>query len=142
MPNSTDINWTPIVAFYFSVSFQGGVQCTVSFSEVSGLELTREIDENRCPKNITHPNLVLKRAMQPLPEELSTWITKCTRFNEWINTCNVIVSLMDEDDKIVASWECSNAYPKKWGLTPLLADKSGLVMETLELTYDILERKK
>lgn len=136
-----NIDWTPVVGFYFKVSFQEGVQCDVSFSEVSGLDVELEINPDGHIEKIKHSDLTLKRAMQPLPEILSDWIKKCISLECFIATCTVVISLLNENADIVASWSCSKAYPKKWSLSPFNSEENKLVSETLTLTYDVLKRE-
>lgn len=138
---SNSVDWIPVVGFYFLVSFQGGIQSDVSFSEISGLEVEMEINSDGQIEKIKHPDLVLKRPMQPLPEVFSKWVNDSINLNTYINTCTINISLLGEGGKIMASWSCSRAYPKKWSLTPFNSeDGNKLVMETLVLNYDELKR--
>ncbi len=140
--SSNNITWTPVVAFYFRVSFLGGVQCNVSFSEINGLDIEMVFDEQGYPTKTKHPDLVLTRAMNATPDDLSKWIKQCTDFDGFIKTCNITICLVDEKGAVVAVWHCTNAYPKKMSVSPFKADDSKLVIETLTLVYDHLERKK
>lgn len=148
------LNWTPIVEFYFQVQFQFGSQhLTASFQEVSGLEqelklqdLTQVGDDGvniRLPKEVVHGNITLKRALEPLSEEFSNWVNKCFNYatDGRITPCNMIISLLDSERNSVACWACSHAFPTKWNLGTLDAQRSGLAIETLTITYNRLERK-
>lgn len=141
--------------FYFQVEFHLGSQrISASFQEVSGLE--QEIvleqvnpagDEGlkiKLPKEISHGSIILKRALEPISEELSAWVKKCFDYANGgkITPCNLVVFLMDSKSKSVACWTCSNAYPIKWNLSALDAQKSGLAIETMTITYNRLERKE
>lgn len=142
----TDSTWAPPMAFYFKVNFQGGVQCTIPFSEVSGLDIKWEIDKNketgqRYLTKTTHPDLTLKRALAPLSDSFSKWVKDCFDVNKIpVKCCNIIISLINEKKEIVASWTCFNAYPKEWSISTFNAMEGKLVMETLVLDYDFLER--
>lgn len=152
MPNE---NWTFPVEFYFRVQFHlEGQPVTVSFAEVSGLDAEFVLKETEqvgsdgvkllLPQSVKHGDITLKRAVESHSEKLSQWINKCFNFmdNGFISPCDVVISLMDSKQEIVASWMCTRAYPKKWNLGTLDALKSGLVIETMTLTYNRLERKK
>lgn len=136
------MDWTPVVAFYFRVSFQRGVQGSVSFSEVKGLDMKMVFDKNGYPTERTHSDLVLVRAMEALPDDLSKWIKKCTDFNGFIQACDITISLMNEKGAVVAVWHCTHAYPKEWSISPLDAKEGKLVIETLTFKYNDLQRKK
>lgn len=147
-------NWVPFVDFYFQVQFHFGDQrLTASFQEVSGLEqeimlqdLAQVGDDGvkiRLPKEVVHGNIVLKRALEPLSEEFSDWVNKCFNYatNGRIIPCNMVISLMDAERNSIACWSCSHAFPIKWSLGALDAQRSGLAIETMTITYNRLERK-
>ena len=153
----SDVNesWTFPVEFYFSVQFHmEGQPVTVSFTEASGLDAEFVLQETEQigsdgvkilhPQSVKHGDIVLKRAVEPLSEKLSQWANKCLNFmeNGFISPCDVVISLMNSKQEIVASWMCTRAYPKKWNLSTLDAQKSGLAIETMTLTYNLLVRKK
>lgn len=147
-------NWSPIMEFYFQVQFHFGSQhITASFQEISGLEQEIKFQELaqagsdgvkiRLPKEVVHGNLTLKRALEPLSEEFSAWVNKCFNYatNGRITPCTMVISLMDSERKAVASWSCSHVFPTKWNLGTLDAQRSGLAIETMIMTYNRLERK-
>lgn len=148
-------NWAPPVDFFFQVQFHLGAQPeTVSFMEVNGLESEITLQESnlsgsdgvkvKLPQAVVHGNITLKRALEPTSEQFTSWVNKCFRFmeNGFISPCDMIISLMDSQNQALASWTCTRAYPVKWNLGTLDAQKSGLAIETLVITYNILERKK
>lgn len=150
-----DNNWAPPVEFYFQVQFHLGSQrFTASFQEVSGLEQELKLQELsqagddgvkiRLPKEVVHGNITLKRALEPLTEDISNWVNKCFNYatNGFISPCNMVISLMDSGGKSVACWSCNHAFPIKWNLGTLDAQRSGLAIETMTITYNRLERKK
>ena len=154
MPNNNG-NWVSPVEFYFQVQFHLGSQpVTASFMEVSGLDVEITLQETnlmgsdgvkiKLPQAVTHGNITLKRALEPLSEKLSEWANKCLGFmmNGFISPCDMIISLMDSNQQAVASWVCTRAYPVKWNLATLDAQKSGLAIETMTIAYNLLERKK
>jgi len=148
-------NWIPPVEFYFQVEFHFGTRhISASFMEVGGLEqeiITQEINQKgndglniKLPKEIKCGNIILKRPLNPLSEEITAWVKRCFSFQTdgRIVPCSLIISLMDSQQQFVACWACSHAYPIKWSLGTLDAQKSGLAIETLTITYNLLERKE
>lgn len=145
--------WSLPVSFYFQVQFHGKPKMTgVRFQEVSGLQLERKVEVLKCggdpenvqyvPGELSHGNIILKRALEPMDEELTQWIRECLALSGKITPRNMVIFLMNADRQALACWFCSNAYPVKWGMSSLNAMESGLAMETIELAFDTLERKK
>lgn len=156
MPGGNNNTWVPPVNFYFSVGFQWGSQkAAASFQEVSGLELemvTRSIhplgDEGGqilATGEIKHSHIVLKRPLEMLKQEIADWVKECFSFmvgTNKIRPCLLIISLLGADGQPYASWECTQAFPVKWSLSAMDAEKSALAIETLTLTCKTLERIK
>lgn len=154
MPEGNNSTWIPPVNFYFSVGFQwGSRKTTASFMEVSGLEfemVTQTIkplgDEGGqilATGEIKHSNIILKRPLEPLDKEIAKWAKECFSFmvgTNKIRPCLLIISLLGADGKPYASWECTQAFPVKWSLSPMNALESKLSIETLTLTCKTLER--
>lgn len=147
--------WAPPVSFYFRVVIQGAPKISdTDFLEVSGLKLELETEtlqeggENnflhQVPKQVKHGNLVLKRALEPLTNGLETWIKETFEggFATKIKPRDIVVYLMDENGKALRCWWCSHAYPVKWEVGVFNAQENKLAIETLELCYNLLERKK
>lgn len=147
--------WVPPVSFYFRVVIQGAPKISdTDFLEVSGLNVEMEVEtlqeggENdflhQVPKRVKHGNLVLKRALEPLANELETWLKETLEggFAKKIKPRNIVVYLMDEKGKALRCWWCSHAYPVKWDVGVFNAQENKLAIETLELCYNLLERKK
>ncbi len=146
-----DNEYTLPVSFYFSVGFMGGLN-EVAFKEVSGLssemevETLREGGENsyelKLPKQVKHSNLVLKRALMPLTNTVEAWI----KLNMESNLSLLIVpdiitiSLCDADGIPLRVWSCVGAFPVKWEVDTMDAEKNSVLIETLELAYSSLTR--
>lgn len=142
------------VAFYFKLSFEMNSHIEdTAFAEVSGLnqsletEIVQEGGENsighRVPKNISHQNLVCKRALQPLLNSgLSRWVESIMSGNlsEPIATYNATVFLLDLVGNPVIAWSVTGLYPVKWSLAPFDSRKNELAMETIEFDYDTIIR--
>lgn len=147
--------WVPPVSFYFKVVFQGSPKIEdAGFLEVSGLREEIEVQElqeggennyfHQIPKRVKHGNLVLKRALEVLGNPLETWIKDTLEggFAKRIKPRNIVVMLLDAKGKALRCWWCSNAYPVKWEVTAFNSLDNKLAIETLELCYNLLERKK
>ncbi len=146
---------TPPVAFHFNVTFTGldPPVADMAFQEVSGLETKiettplREGGENRfvhnLPDKVTHPNLVLKRAMTTMASGLVLWCKSTLEggFDETIKTKGVVIMLMNELMAPVATWSVENAFPVKWSTGNFDAMKNELAIETIELSYLSIQRK-
>lgn len=144
--------WAPPVSFYFQVQFHGEPKISgVRFQEVSGLRQERRMDPGEAEDfqnlshthmKLSHENIVLKRALDPLDEELSEWIRECMASSGKIKPRNLVIFLMDMNCQAVACWFCMKAYPVKWEVSSFNAMKSQLAIETVEMAFDMLERKK
>lgn len=149
---SDSSTWKPPVLFHFRVDFQwkGGDKASASFSEVEGLsqELvlagqgTKSDGTPGHPKGIKPADIVLKRAIEPLNEKITEWLNNCFNFQDtgWIDTCTVIISLLDENSKITARWVGLRAIPVKWQIAGLNAGKSEIATETITLRHTKLIR--
>lgn len=140
------LEYYPPVGFHFRVEFQDidGVQPTDTyFQEVSGLsfdienETVKSGGENRfsykLPTRASYPNLVLKRGLLT-DSGLIDWVTEAVETME-VRLATVIVILLNEQHEPLQTYRCVNAWPQKWSLSNFNAEKSELVVETLELVY-------
>lgn len=153
MENEDTPGWSPPVAFYFLVSFQEDSNIPeTAFQEVSGLKMEMEVEavkeggENQfihqLPTGVKHGNLVLKRASLPLDHALETWIVNALEgsFKARITPYEVVISLIDAGNWPVRAWSLSNVYPLKWEVSTFDSRKNELVIETLELSYNEINR--
>jgi conserved hypothetical phage tail region protein len=138
------------VAFYFNVEMYGK---TVSFKEVSGLDLELECEtipqggvrENELilPKKIKHKNLVLKRALNKKDMDFFKWIYDLhyglNNTARPIELTDIIVSLLDASGSPIYKWICRKAYPVKWSIDPLNSTKNDVLTESLEFAYGKLD---
>ena len=139
----------PLPGFHFLVTFDGlpgGIAIIDSqFSDVSGLSaelITEELMEggenrfvHKLPVRVKFPNLVLKRALFPLSTPLIIWAQDAIN-NLDINTCNVLVTLLNDVHMPVKIWNFTNAYPVKLQISDFKASDNTVVIETIELAYD------
>lgn len=147
-------HWIPPVEFYFRVDFQkeGKQMFQASFLEISGLSQTIELKEMtqsgndgvriKLPEAVKCGNITLKRPLGPLSGSLVAWVNKCFSYtiNGQIEPYDMIIKLLDKDGNPVAGWLCTHTFPIKWNLGGLDASKSGLALETLEMTCNRLKR--
>ena len=145
--------WVLPVSFYFQVQFHGTPKIAgVRFQEVTGLKLERKVtvlkkggdseETQYVPEELTHGNIVLKRALEPLGESFTQWVKECMALSGKIKPRNMVIFLMDVNRQALACWFCSDAYPVKWELGVLDAMKSELAIEKVEMAFNLLERKK
>lgn len=137
----------PPVAFHFSVNF-GLSGSEIHFSEVSGIESTletitfKEGGENRfhhtLPVRAKYPNLVLKRGMLK-DSAIVAWCRKAIE-NLDISPTSVQVTLLNENHEPLAAYNFINAWPVKWAISTLDAEKNAIIIETMELSYQYFKK--
>ena len=128
-----------------------------SFQEVTGLskqstpEEVQAGGENRytyrLPGVITHPNLVLKRAVADMDSPLTVW---CMATLEGGYSIPVVplplqVNLLKSDPKSKqlvprATWILESCYPVSWNVSDLHSQSNELAIERVELAYTNLVR--
>lgn len=141
------------VVFYFRVKFQGNPPIgEVAFKSVTGLDIELETEElreggvnefeHKLPKQVKHGNLILKRAMMPVENNLGNWIKEIieTPFGKPIQPRSVEITLLNESGDPMYYWTCQNAYPVKWNTEGFDSEKNEIAIETLELVYTQLIR--
>ena len=143
----------PPTAFYFKVVFSlMGSSLDTSFQDVSGITMEKDtIDveeggENRfvhkLPRVSKHGNLVLKRGIAEIDSPLVTWCQTTIEgdFSDEIITMPLIVYLMNEEQVPIRGWIFDNAYPVKWEVDSFNSTKNEVVLETIELAYNTVNR--
>ncbi len=150
MPESTVPPFYPVL-FSFEVVVTGiSDMMSGSFQEVSGInvkldtETIKEGGENRFSHRLPNPpkydNLILKRGMV-LDSALIVW-ARAALEKFTFTPKSVIVNLLDEAGKPLASWSFVNAYPVALKVSDFKAQENAIVIETLELAYDYFTRLK
>ena len=145
----------PPVSFYFEVKITGiQGESEASFTEADGLESELGIMEikeggenrytHRLPDRASHGKLTLKRGVTPMASTLAQWCktTLESDFSAKVTTRNINVSLLDENGKPAIVWTFFNAWPVKWSLGGLDAQKNEIALETLEFAYTYSARNK
>lgn len=141
---------TPPVGFYFKLHFSGSSAPDgkdAAFQEVSGISSsleTKEIiegGENRfsyhLPSRTKYNDLVLKRGYLSKGSNLSNWIEKTMTdgLNNPIQSRNITVQLLDQEGNPLSTWAFINAYPTKWEISEMNAQKSEIMIETITFKY-------
>ena len=70
---------------------------------------------------------------------LRGWLAK--GLTEAVERRTVTVSLLDENQNAVVSWQIINAWPVKYTTPDISAVSSGIAIETLELAHEGMTRK-
>jgi phage tail-like protein len=143
----------PPASFYFTVKFSGiNTAEDASFSEVSGLEAERpvvEIKEGgenrfsyRVPDRGRYGNLVLKRGLLVWTSELAGWCQQTIEsdLGNPVMTRGIDIVLLDLDATPLMVWSVKDAWPVKWSVSALVADKNEIAVETLELAFSSFSR--
>lgn len=136
----------PAVSFHFRVEFhdlEGATDNDVRFQEVSGLDAelsTEELKEggenrftHRLPQPSKYSNLVLKRGLMT-DSGLIGWFRDAIE-SFVFEPRMVSVTLLDEESNALMAWNFVNAYPLKWSVSNLDANKNEVVVDTVELAY-------
>ncbi|MDX1671724.1 MAG: phage tail protein [Balneolaceae bacterium] len=128
--------------FHFTVEWGGE---SVSFSEVSGLNIESQVIEYRdganpeftaqkMPGLQKYGNITLKRGV----------VDGDNQFYEWLNTTNLnkverrdlIINLLNEEHEPVMSWKVKNAFPVKVDGPGLKATGNEVAIESLEIAHE------
>jgi len=121
--------------------------------------------EHCLPKQVKHGNLVLKRALMPITNNnVVKWISEILEKGSFYNiegrelplirTIQITLLYVEsvdiqENGKVIRTescttpvykWECTNAFPVKWEVESLDAEKSSVLIESLEFAYSTLKR--
>lgn len=139
------------VGFHFRVIFTGlgdkKDSFDVRFQSVTGLDVQMETEsireggENRfehvVPVRTKYADLVLKRGLLS-PKTKSSMTRWCQRaFDRYeIVPINLEVYLLNESHNAMMKWEVVHAWPKNWKFGELNAERSEVLLETLELNYN------
>lgn len=155
-----NLTWalTPPYGFYFRVFFfqsNTGNLFNTSFTQVDGLGWAYEGKPFKDSQNfrldmptaIKYNHIVLKSPLQPLSSQFEAWVMRYGRQLPAMNgvkasdTYDVTVIMQSQAQVPVSAWLCSRAYPVKASFEGINAENSGLVIETVELACNRIERK-
>ncbi|HZX26319.1 MAG TPA: phage tail protein [Telluria sp.] len=132
----------PLPKFQFSVTMNGQ---TVSFQEVTGLDIEAQIIEYRAgdSKNwstVKMPgirkfgNVTLKKGIFVHDNRFWTWFSTI-QMNTVART-PMTISLLDQTGKTTMVWTLANAWPTKITGTDLKADGNEVAVETIEVAHE------
>jgi phage tail-like protein len=156
----TGIRSDPLPAFNFFVSLidTSSVLATIGtiastannflvgggFSECSGLESTMQVEEyaeggenryvHKFPTRMTHSNIMLKRGITPLAEDLWNWHMDYVNGNG--KRRDGVIVLCDELRLPLKTWTFSRGLPLKWTGPTLNAAQSTIAIESLEIMHE------
>ena len=155
MPDSAVEYAYQTVGFHFRVIFTGLADkkaFDVRFQSVTGLDVQMETEtikeggENRfehvVPTRTKYSDLVLKRGLlSPATKSgITEWCKKA--FDEYrIQPIDLEVHLLNENHDAIMKWDVIHAWPKNWKLGELNAERSEVLVETLELNYNFCRFK-
>jgi phage tail-like protein len=141
----------PPVSFYFNVVIDNNTNQDTSFQEVSGITAeirTEEINEGgenrfvyKVPKSVQYPNLILKRGIATENSPLIQWCIQSIQSGSFDITPKLLkVILLDEEGSPLVTWQFEKAYPIKYQVSGFNAERSELVIESIELAYTRFEK--
>jgi phage tail-like protein len=132
----------PIPKFHFQVDWGGS---KIGFTEVSGLDVEREVIEYRdgaskeysklkMPGLTKYSNITLKRGSFSKDNDFYKW---------WINNKletverrDITISLLNEEHSPLITWKVKNAWPSKIQPTDLKSDDNSIAIETMEIVHE------
>ena len=130
----------PYKVFRFQIEING--TRAGGFSEVTGLEVRTEVDEQReggvnnfvhkIAKETRYPNLILKRG---ITDKTDLWDWHQQVVEGEVERKTVSVVLVDEVGQEKWRWVFYDAYPVKWNGTDLNATGNTVVVESVELAH-------
>ena len=130
----------PYIGFRFRIEIEGITEG--GFSEVSGLQVTTQVEDFReggvnefvykLAKETTFENLILKRGMAE-SESLYNWHRNVVLGKVERRTISVILAKNETED--AKRWSFKDAYPIKWTGPELKAEANTIAFETLEFVH-------
>lgn len=140
------------VGFHFKVTFEGlGVgDEDVRFQSVSGLDVEKETEtwkeggenhfEHTMPGRTKFSSpLILKRGLlMPGKSKLTDWCIDAFVHFKLKPLETVTVQLLNEEHEVLAKWDLAWVWPRSWKLAELNAERSEVLIETLELNFNRL----
>jgi phage tail-like protein len=135
----------PLLIYNYRVDIDN---TSISFSEVSGLELSFETITYRESHKVSGksgPNIMYMPGMiQPVNISLKKGLVAGVSmkvFYDWINSIelnrvdkkDILVHLLDETGTTVVSWKCIDAFPTKLTAPTFDANSNEVAVESMEL---------
>ncbi|SHJ76998.1 conserved hypothetical phage tail region protein [Malonomonas rubra DSM 5091] len=141
----------PPVGFHFrvTISLPGVGEKDSRFQEVTGLSAelgTEELQEggenrfvHRLPTLPKYGNLVLKRGLL-IDSGLIQWCRDAIENFSFAPTTVDVTLLNEKHEPLGFTYSFVKAWPVKWAVSDFKAQENGLVVETLELSYQYFTR--
>jgi phage tail-like protein len=139
------VDYYPPWGFYFKVVFNdiSKDKNDVRFQSVSGLSVEYDYEsfkeggenrfEHKLPVRTKYSDLVLKRGML-VDSSVIKWVIDAFQ-NRSFKPATITVTLMNEKSEPLRTWNVAHAIPKKWLVSDFNSTENGIVVETMELTY-------
>lgn len=135
-------NEYPLPKFHFQVEWGGA---KIGFTEVSGLDVEREIIEYRdgaskeysklkMPGLTKYSNITLKRGSFSEDNDFYEWWSSIKL--DTVDRRDITISLLNEEHEPVITWKVKNAWPSKIQPTELKSDDNSVAIETMELVHE------
>ena len=120
-----------------------------SFREVTGLRADLEvvtIEEggqnefvHQVPGRLRWPNIILKRGITS-EDDLFAWLRRFSgdgfaRNGNQVSASTAAITVLDETDRKLRSWEVVGAFPVRWEGPTLAATRSDVAEEELEIAH-------
>lgn len=154
----TPIHRSSPSAFWYELSIGDLGSAHAAFQEVSGIEVSTEIEtiseaglngySHRVPKRTSYNNLVLKRGLVIDDPEMMDWVKNSIQNGMnapgGITPKKILLSLLGPSDDgasgvPIQSWNFVGAYPVKWSAGSLNSMESALAIESIEFAYSYWE---
>jgi phage tail-like protein len=91
------------------------------------------------PQRVTYENLVLKRGML-IGSRLIQWFKDALEDFKF-KPQDITVTLLNASHEPLEQWMFYKAWPTKWNVDGMDAEKASIVVETIEFSYQYFERK-
>jgi phage tail-like protein len=147
MPAELDAIY-PMPRFFFRVTWEGA---EIAFSEVTGLNVETDLIEYRHGNNkefhkVKMPgmqkfsNITMKRGVFKNRNDFFDWWNTVSL--NTIKRMTIVVTLQDETDKPVVTWNIKNAWPIKVTSPDLKSDASEVAVESIEVVHEGITVKR
>ena len=134
----------PLTNFHFQVDWGGGN--IANFTEVSGLEIERDVVEYRAggspeyhileiPGLKKYSRITLSRGVFKGDNDFYAWLNAVDIDNPEEYRRNLTISLLNANHKPMITWKVTGAWPVKMTSTEMNASESGVAIESLEISH-------
>lgn len=135
-------NEYPLPKFHFQVEWGGA---KIGFTEVSGLDVEREVIEYRDgsskeysklkqPGLTKYSNITLKRGSFAGDNDFYGWWEGIKL--DSVERRDITISLLNEEHEPVVTWKVKNAWPSKITPTDLKSDDNSIAIESMEMVHE------